>query len=54
MLADESAATIVEYAIVAAAFAVAMVAALAAIASECSSRLTATGTQLPALGTSPP
>ena len=53
MLADERGATTVEYALITASLAVVMIAALAAIASECSIRLTATSTNMTALGTTP-
>jgi Flp pilus assembly pilin Flp len=54
MLADERGDTMVQYAVVAAALALVMMGALAAIGAECATRMAATGTQLPALGTTPP
>ena len=54
LLADDSGAALVEYALVSAAFALAAVGALAAIAHQCAARLATTSAKLTALGTSPP
>ena len=54
LLADESGATVVEYALASALFGTLMVAVLALIASQCGVRLSTTGAGLAALGTSPP
>jgi Flp pilus assembly pilin Flp len=53
LLADESGATMVEYALVSAVLSLAMIAALTAIAAECGTRLSATSGKLTTLGTNP-
>jgi Flp pilus assembly pilin Flp len=54
VLADDGGATLVEYALLSAVLSAAMIAALAAIASECKTRLSVTSGQMTALGTTPP
>lgn len=54
MLADDSGVALVEYALVAAAFAVLMIGTLAAIAAETGTQLTEAGNGLTAFGASPP
>ena len=54
LLADDSGATMTEYAVITAALSVVMIGAFAAIAAECSERLGNTSTQLTGLGSSPP
>jgi Flp pilus assembly pilin Flp len=54
LLADDGGATMVEYAVIAAVLSVAMISALAAIATECKTRLSATSANMTALGTTPP
>jgi pilus assembly protein Flp/PilA len=54
LMADESGATLVEYAVISAVLSVAMIGALTAIASECTTRLSATSSNMTALGTTPP
>ncbi|HEX3550904.1 MAG TPA: Flp family type IVb pilin [Candidatus Elarobacter sp.] len=54
LLADESGATFAEYALIASALSVVMIGALAAIAAECSTRLSATSANMAALGVTPP
>lgn len=54
MLADESGATIVEYAVISAVLSVSMIAALLTIAAECAARLSVTSGKMTSLGTSPP
>lgn len=54
MLADDSGATLVEYALVSATLSVLMIGALTTIASQCSTRLSGTSTKLTGLGSAPP
>ena len=54
MLADESGATLVEYAVISAVLSVSMIVALVAIAAECAARLSVTSGKMSSLGTSPP
>ena len=54
MLADDAGATLVEYAVVTAALALAMAGVLAAIAAQCGVQLGATSSGMPSLGTTPP
>jgi Flp pilus assembly pilin Flp len=54
LLADESGVATVQYALISAVFAVLMIAALAAIVTECSERIGVTSTGLTGLGSSPP
>jgi len=54
LLGDDSGATLVEYAVVGATLAVAMIAALGAIVAQCGARLTSTSTNLTSLGVNPP
>jgi Flp pilus assembly pilin Flp len=53
LLADDSGATMVEYALVSAVLSVAMIAAVAAIAAECGARLSVTTGKMTLLGTNP-
>ncbi|HEY0382351.1 MAG TPA: hypothetical protein VGC72_09140 [Candidatus Elarobacter sp.] len=54
LLADDSGATLVEYALASTALALTAIAALAAITHQCATRLATTSGKLTALGTSPP
>jgi Flp pilus assembly pilin Flp len=54
LIADESGAALVEYALISAVLSAVMIAALAAIAAECSVRLATTSGKMTSLGTSPP
>ena len=54
LLSDDSGATVVEYAVISAMLSVAMIAALAAIAAECTARLSVTSGKMTSLGTNPP
>jgi Flp pilus assembly pilin Flp len=54
LLSDDSGATVVEYALISAVLSAAMIAALAAIAAECATRLSVTGGKMTSLGTNPP
>ncbi len=54
LLADDSGATLAEYALISAVLAVAMIGALTAIAAECAAQLSVTGGQMTSLGTTPP
>ena len=54
MLADDSAVTVVQYAVITSVLSVAMIGALATIASICSTTFGNTSTNLTGLGTSPP
>jgi Flp pilus assembly pilin Flp len=54
LLRDDCGATVVEYAVISATLSVAMIAALAAIATECTTRLSVTSGNMTSLGTNPP
>jgi Flp pilus assembly pilin Flp len=54
LLRDDAGATMVEYAVISAMLSVAMIAALAAIVSECTTRLSVTSGKMASLGTNPP
>jgi len=53
MLADDSGATMAEYALISAVLSVTMIAALVAIAAACGTRLSVTSGKLTLLGTNP-
>lgn len=53
LLADDSGAALAEYALISAVLAMVMIAGLAAIVTECGSRLTVTSSKMTLLGTAP-